>query len=135
MKKNFIVLGVIAVIITLLVVSYLYIFSTPDYDTPIIDTQNTQLYNLIQSKGIDNAVVDVQADKILMSVEIPQGIDEDSEISFCLGVALSFAYPDKEIILAVENRGESKTISTTPEEIVKMIDGAISLQELKNSTN
>lgn len=137
MKKNkitkiLIVGGGIFAIIALLLVSF-FIFSTPNYEIPDINPQNTKLYNLIQSRGINNAVVDVQADKILMSIEIPQGVNEDSAISFCLGAALSFTHSYKEIILAIDNYGESKIISTTSEEIKKMIDGSISLQELKNS--
>lgn len=128
-KKLFIGLGIVFGIIIILLAIF-FALSMPEKSEPIASGENTNLYIILSSAGITDAVIDITEKRAFIRYELPDFINKTNAVYYILGAAASVAPNTKTIIIQTYQNFEpvdEVTVSTS--EVISFSKGEISEEE------
>lgn len=104
-----------------------------EFSEPEAGMEETALYQALLENGIEDAVAEFQEKQVLVSFELPQGLDEQKTAYFVLGLAGGMAEPSQEVIVEIFSGNTSKIYSVKAETIQKLAAKEISENEFETA--
>src|SRR3989338_725966 len=95
LKKIFIVIGVL---IAILVAGAAVIYLLPTPQAVSVNEKNNEIYSLMVAGGIEDAVVDATADRVLVTYDLPANLAKEASWFHTMG-AVAAAVPESKALI------------------------------------
>lgn len=96
---------------------------------PQANPKDSALYSALSDAGLENSLVEFQANAVLVSFELPESYDEERTAYYVMGQAASLAEPSQKISVESISGENSKIYSVSADKVQKFIIGEITEAE------
>ncbi len=133
LKKVFIVIGVL---IAILVAGAVVIYLLPTPQAVSVNEKNSEIYSLMVAGGIENAVVDVTADKVLVTYNLPADLDKEASWFHTMGAVAAAVPNGKTLIIETHYRsgnGQNKidTLTVQIKDVTDFLGGRLTEMQFR----
>ncbi len=91
------------------------------------------LYKALADNGVEGAVVEIQENKVLVSLKVPQGADARKTAFLAIGAAGALAPPSSAISVEASGEGGTKTFLASAAQVQKFLEGKTTEQEFEKT--
>ena len=125
----------IILIILFIIIATISVFiywPIPKEQIPKIEQKNSEIYSSLATAGFEDAVVDIQENKIIIDFIIKDNTNIDGAALYALGAIGEVIKSNKEIDMIVKQNSNEYSYKGTTSDIQKAINKEISVEELLN---
>ncbi|MBI5553628.1 MAG: hypothetical protein HY917_02695 [Candidatus Diapherotrites archaeon] len=95
--------------------------------------ENAAIYESLAEAGLENALVDFQKEKILVSLELPEGYGEKSTAYFVLGLTSALARPEQQITVELITAEGNASYSVLASKAQAYANGTLTEQQFESA--